>query len=60
MLKYAALISLLAVFSLAIPRKPSAPVGLCQVDYRHSDAQLLTNATTNWGKNKTSLSVLPA
>ena len=53
MLKYAALFSALAVvFSLAIPGKPVVPVGPLQVDPRHSDAQLITDATTDYGKTK--------
>lgn len=53
MFKYAALLSGLAVaVSLAIPGKPVAPVGPWQVDSRHSDAQLVTDATTNYGKSK--------
>jgi polyisoprenoid-binding protein YceI len=53
MLKYAALLSALTVvLSLAIPGKPVVPVGPWQVDARHSDAQLVTDATTNYGKTK--------
>jgi len=58
MLKYAALISSLAIaLSLAIPGKPIAPVGPWQVDPRHSDAQLITDATTNYGKTKINYTV---
>ena len=55
MTKYAVLFSTLAVvFVLAIPGKPVpvAPVGPWQIDARHSDAQLVTDATTNYGKTK--------
>ena len=58
MLKYAALFSALAVvFSLAIPGKPVVPVGPLQVDHRHSDAQLITDATTDYGKTKINYTV---
>lgn len=58
MLKYAALLSALAVvLSLAVPGKPVVPVGPWQVDARHSDAQLITDATTNYGKNKINFTI---
>ena len=53
MIKYAVLLSSFVVaLSLAFSGKPVAPVGTWQVDARHSDAQLVTDATTNYGKNK--------
>jgi polyisoprenoid-binding protein YceI len=53
MIKYAVLLSALAaVLSLLVPGKPVAPVGPWQVDPNHSDAQLITDATTNYGKTK--------
>ncbi|MGA2418801.1 MAG: YceI family protein [Candidatus Acidiferrum sp.] len=53
MLKFAALISSLAVIlSFGMPSKPVAPSGPWLVDSRHSDAQLVTDATTNFGKSK--------
>jgi polyisoprenoid-binding protein YceI len=55
MTKCAVLFSTLAVvFALAIPGKPApvAPSGPWQIDARHSDAQLVTDATTNYGKTK--------
>lgn len=58
MFKYAALLSGFAVLlSLAIPGKPVAPAGSWQVDARHSDAQLVTDATTNYGKTKINFTV---
>jgi len=58
MLKYTALCCALAVvFSLAIPGKPVVPIGPLQVDARHSDAQLITDATTNYGKTKITYTV---
>jgi len=53
MIKYAVLIPILGVvFAFAVPSKPVAPAGHWQVDSRHSDAQLITDATTNYGKDK--------
>lgn len=61
MLKYAALISILTVvFSFAVPSRPVVPVGPWQVDNRHSDAQFLTDATTNYGKNKINFAIAVA
>jgi len=58
MFKYAALVSAVAVvFSLAVPSRPVVPVGSWLVDARHSDAQLITDATTNYGKNKINATV---
>lgn len=58
MLKYTALVSTLAVvFAFALPSKPVMPVGPWQVDSRHSDAQLITDATTNYGKAKINFAV---
>jgi polyisoprenoid-binding protein YceI len=53
MFRFAVLFSSLAVLlALAIPGKPVAPGGLWQIDARHSHAQLVTDATTNYGKTK--------
>jgi polyisoprenoid-binding protein YceI len=58
MLKCGVLLSLFAVaLSLAIPEKPVAPAGPWQVDARHSDVQLITDATTNYGKAKINFTV---
>lgn len=58
MIKYAALLSGFAlILSLAIPGKPVAPAGPWQVDNRHSDAQLVTDATTNYGKTKINFTI---
>jgi polyisoprenoid-binding protein YceI len=58
MLKCGVLLSIFVVaFSLAIPGKPVAPAGPWQVDYRHSDVQLITDATTNYGKTKMNFTV---
>ena len=61
MIKYAVLflVSVFAVvLSLAIPGKPAvAPMGAYQVDAQHSDAQLITDATTNYGKTKINFTI---
>lgn len=60
MTKYVVLFSALAAVSaLAIPGKPMpvAPGGPWQIDARHSDAQLVTDATTNYGKTKINYTV---
>src|SRR5271168_492263 len=58
MSKCAVLLSLFVVaLSLAIPGKPVAPAGPWQVDARHSDVQLITDATTNYGKTKINFTV---
>lgn len=42
----------LAVLGLDVPNKPSSIGGSWQVDTRHSDAKLITDATTDYGKTK--------
>jgi polyisoprenoid-binding protein YceI len=48
---------LTALLALAIPGSPVSPTGTWQVDTKHSDAQLLTDATTNYGKNKLTFTI---
>jgi polyisoprenoid-binding protein YceI len=48
----AALLLALAVLGLDVPNKPSSIAGSWQVDARHSDAKLITDATTDYGKTK--------
>ena len=58
MFKYAALVSTaLIVFVFGVPSKPVAPVGQWRVDTRHSDVELITDATTNYGKTKINFTV---
>jgi polyisoprenoid-binding protein YceI len=45
-----------AVLGLA-PNKPSSMAGSWQVDARHSDAKLITDATTDYGKTKMNLTL---
>jgi len=47
-----AVILALGVLGLAVPDKPSSLAGSWQVDTRHSDAKLITDATTDYGKTK--------
>ncbi|MGA7634562.1 MAG: hypothetical protein WCB11_27675 [Terriglobales bacterium] len=42
----------LAVLGLDAPDKPASIAGSWQVDTRHSDAKLITDATTDYGKTK--------
>ena len=49
----AAVILALAVLGLGVSTKPVSMGGSWQVDTHHSDAQLVTDGTTNYGKTKT-------
>jgi polyisoprenoid-binding protein YceI len=49
--------ALTAVLALAIPGRPVAPAGSWQVDAKHSDAQLLTDGATNYGKTKMTFTI---
>jgi len=42
----------LSVLGLDAPDKPASMVGAWQVDTRHSDAKLITDATTDYGRTK--------
>lgn len=57
MVRYAALAGTIVVLALAAPGKPVAPTGNWHVDSRHSDVQLITDGTTNFGKAKTEFTV---
>jgi polyisoprenoid-binding protein YceI len=57
MIKYAALTATAVILALAVPGKPVAPSGTWNVDARHSDVQLSTDGTTNFGKAKTTFTV---
>lgn len=52
MLKFTALFALAAVLAMGSPSKATAPAGSWQVDAHHSDAQLITDGTTDYGKTK--------
>ncbi len=57
MIKYAALSAAALILALAFPREPVTTAGSWQVDERHSDAQLLTDGTTDFGKTKMTLAI---
>ena len=48
----AAVLLALAVLGLDAPNRPNSMAGSWQVDTRHSDAKLITDATTDYGKTK--------
>src|ERR1039458_4323743 len=57
MLKHAAVFAIavilaLGVLGLDVANKPASMAGVWQVDTRHSDAKLTTDATTDFGKTK--------
>jgi polyisoprenoid-binding protein YceI len=52
MSKYPVLFAMAGVLALGSPSKPTATSGSWQVDARHSDAQLITDATTDYGKTQ--------
>ena len=41
-----------AILGLDVPNRPSSVTGSWQVDARYSDAKLVTDATTDYGKTK--------
>lgn len=57
MTKYAALFAAALIFAMAVHRTPVAPTGSWQVDASHSDAQLSTDGTTDFGKTKTTFTI---
>ncbi|MGH9712167.1 MAG: hypothetical protein ACRD5M_02590 [Candidatus Acidiferrales bacterium] len=59
MIKHVALITaaVAAIVTVAIPGKPVSPSGSWVVDARHSDAQLSTDGTTDFGKAKLNVTV---
>jgi polyisoprenoid-binding protein YceI len=57
MLKHTAVFAVAAILALGVlgldtPNKPASMAGSWQVDTRHSDAKLITDATTDYGKTK--------
>jgi len=52
MLKYTVLVALAGMLAMGVPGTPASGSGSWQVDTRHSDAQLITDATTDYGKRK--------
>jgi len=47
----------LGIFALSASTKSNSIAGSWQVDTRHSDAQLITDATTDYGKTKMSVTI---
>jgi polyisoprenoid-binding protein YceI len=47
----------LAVLGLDVSNKPASPSGSWQLDSRHSDAKLITDATTDYGKTKINITL---
>jgi polyisoprenoid-binding protein YceI len=57
MLKHTAVFAVAVILGLAVlgldaPSKPASMAGSWQVDARHSDAKLITDATTDYGRTK--------
>ena len=52
MLKYTVLLAVAGMLAMGAPSKSTFTGGSFQVDARHSDAQLITDATTDYGKRK--------
>jgi polyisoprenoid-binding protein YceI len=62
MLKHAAVFAVAVILALGVlgldaPNKPASMAGSWQVDTRHSDAKLTTDATTDYGKTKTNVTL---
>jgi len=52
MLKYTVLFAVAGMLVMGAPSKSTFVGGSWQVDTRHSDAKLITDATTDYGKTK--------
>src|ERR1700732_3065603 len=57
MLKFAALSAAALMVAVAVSRNPAPTTGSWQVDASHSDAQLSTDGTTDFGKTKLTFAV---
>lgn len=57
MIKYAVLSAAALILALTAPRTPVSTTGSWKVDARHSDAQLSTDGTTEFGKTRTTLTI---
>jgi polyisoprenoid-binding protein YceI len=57
MIKYAALAAAALILAMAVPRTPVATTGSWRVDASHSDAQLSTDGTTDFGKTKITFAI---
>ena len=52
MFKSSVLLAVTGMLAMSAPSKPAFTAGSWQVDNHHSDAQLITDATTDYGKKK--------
>jgi polyisoprenoid-binding protein YceI len=52
MFKYTVVFAVAGMLAMGVPSKPTLTAGSWQVDAHHSDAQLITDATTDYGKTK--------
>jgi polyisoprenoid-binding protein YceI len=52
MFKYTVLLAVAGMLAMGVPSQPTVTTGYWKVDARHSDAQLITDATTDYGKTK--------
>jgi polyisoprenoid-binding protein YceI len=52
MIRYMVLLAVAGMLAMGVPSKPTLTAGSWQVDAHHSDAQLITDATTDYGKTK--------
>lgn len=57
MIKFTAVFAATLLLAMAVPRRPASTTGIWQVDAGHSDAQLSTDATTDFGKTKINFAV---
>lgn len=57
MFRQMAFVAFAALLASGAPGKPTSTVGPLQVDNRHSDAQLVADATTDYGKTKTEVTL---
>jgi polyisoprenoid-binding protein YceI len=57
MIKYASFFVAALILALAVPRKPVTTTGSWKLDASHSDAQLSTDGTTDFGKTKVTFTI---
>jgi polyisoprenoid-binding protein YceI len=57
MFKPPALFAVAAILAAGVPNTPTSTAGSWRVDARHSDAQLVTDATTDYGKTKINITL---
>jgi hypothetical protein len=57
MFRHPAMFALVGIVALGIPGNPTSTSGSWHVDTRHSDAQLITDGTTDYGKTKINMAL---